>query len=143
MGGTAASGCLLFVYQHHLGPAPDPPGPTGPAPAPTRALSPVADSGAQPGLLPTPTLKQSQTPLSPARWAEWEDPHASLGLFISARTGEQHTRLSSNSFRSVLPAVFAFYSRVFGETTCPPNPFLPVIFVIYMGVFSLKLGLML
>lgn len=46
------------------------------------------------------------------------------------------------SLPSELPAVFAFSSRIFGDTSRPPNPFLPVIFVIYLGIFSRKLGLM-
>lgn len=145
VGGDAASGCLLFVYRHHLGSAPGPPGPAGPGPAPALTRSPPAgaDSGAPLRPLATPTLQQSQIPLSPVPRLTWEDhPRASLGLFVSARIGAQFMRLSpSNSFWSVLPAVFAFCSRVFRDTSHPLNPFLPVIFVIHMRVFSRKLGL--
>lgn len=110
-------------------------------PAPRGPLGrPAPPSGA-------PTLGQSQTPLPPVSWPARKDPHASLGQFISTSIGAQHMRLSLRSLLlqsppAELPAVFAFSSRLFGDTSRPPNPFLPVIFVIYLGFFSCKLGLM-
>lgn len=38
VGGAPAAGCLLFVYQHHLGSAPRPPGPARPHPAPPASV---------------------------------------------------------------------------------------------------------
>lgn len=145
VGGAPAAGCLLFVYQHHLGSAPRPPGPTRPHPAPPASvprgwLGPPNPARWRPPPLPgqprsavswsaserrTPCFPRS-VPFSP----DWCPRHAVVFQEPSP----------SNTLLSEFPAGFAFSLRLFGDTSRPPNPFLLVFFVIYMGVFSSKVG---
>lgn len=92
-----------------------------------------------------PTLRKSQTPLSPASVSPERPPCFPWPVHFNLNRCPTHavvfTEPSPQSLPSELPAVFAISSRLFGDTSRPPNPFLPVIFVIYLGFFSRKLGL--
>lgn len=91
----------VFVYQHHLGPAPSPQAPPlspHSRPSPRGGLRLLA----WPPSVPHPPAKPNPTLSSPLV-GSGKTPDASLGLFISARIGDQHTRLSLMSLLLQIP----------------------------------------
>lgn len=120
---------LLFVYQHHLGPAP---GPQAPPTAPPRPSRPPAPPHA-PGM-PDPSLSRS-----PVSLGRSPPPHGSL--FISARIGGQQMRLSLRNEDSLQIPLgpcyqqFAFYSRHFGGHIPRAQPSPACYFYGLRGVF--------
>lgn len=98
VGGAPAAGCLLFVYQHHLGSAPRPPGPTRPHPAPPASVPRGWLGPPNPARWRPPPSRANPALLSPGQ-PRRDAPRASPALSLSARTGAQDMRLS---FRNLL-----------------------------------------
>lgn len=122
-----------------LRPPPARPGPQGPTPPHPRP-SPAADSGRLAPPAGAPLLPGQ--PRSAVSWSALErrPPCFPRSVPFSPDWCPRHAVVfqepsPSNTLLSEFPAGFAFSLRLFGDTSHPPNPFLPVIFVIYMGGF--------
>lgn len=126
-------------------PPPARPGPRSPAPPQPRP-SPAAEAGGPARWHPPPPPPHWRSLLCRLRGSLERPQCFPRSVPFSPDWCPRQGVVSEKGFPShfLLPGLpaagSAFSSKLFGDTSRPPKPFLPVIFAIYMGVFSGKVG---